>query len=170
MHPSRSMNFDEEIRDFNEDDKFYEIIRLKKKGLKKLKKKINEYSFLKENKTSLLVYFANSKNQSFFTITNTKICTLCEKEKLRSAKSLDELLPFNGVGACSECKGYGSTLDYAESKLVKYPHYAISEGAISVLSYSKFSRYEASFIRELKKKKISINKPYKEVREKVYED
>ena len=38
--PSRSMNYEEEIHSFDEEDNFYEIIRVKKKGLKNLKKKI----------------------------------------------------------------------------------------------------------------------------------
>ncbi len=166
--PSRSMNYEEEIHSFDEEDNFYEIIRVKKKGLKNLKKKIEEYSFIKEQKVSLLVYFSISKKQKFFTISNAKVCRSCEEDETRSARSLDELLPFNGVGACPKCKGYGTTLDYAESKLVKYPQYSIGEGAITVLSYSKFNYYESIFIRELKRRKISIDAPYEEVRDDVF--
>ena len=166
--PSRTMNFEEDIHSFIEEDNFYEIIRVKKKGLKTLKKKMSDYSFIQSEELSMLVYFSKSQSQRFFTFSSSKVCRLCEASGLRSAKSLDELLPFNGVGACSNCKGYGSTLEYSESKLVKFPQRSVSEGAITILNYSKFSHYLPSFLRELKKKKVCVDSPYNEVRDDVF--
>lgn len=167
--PVRSFSQDDQnVRDFNEEDQYWELFRIKGGKLSGLEKKLGDFPFLKSLSAVLLTLNADSGKNEFIRLKDQQVCIECLKEDLKFAKTVDELIPFNGVGACLPCKGYGSVLEYSRAKLVKYPSLSIGEGAVSILEYSKFNRYYSAFEKEVKKKKISIHVPFEEVAEDVW--
>ncbi len=168
--PVRSFDYNESrLNNYCESDQYYEIFRVKAKSLSRVNKKMSEFAFLKSGESSILIYFTSSQKTEFYRYTKQRVCDECLEEDVSSARSVNELLPFNGVGACQKCKGYGSTLEYSRSILVKYPHLSVSEGAVTILGYSKFTHYQKSYEAELKKKRISLVKPFDELSDEAYE-
>lgn len=167
-YPVRSYDGDSSnVVDFDEGHQYWELFRIKKKGLSKLQKKLDDFPFLRNNPVLLLAHI-EGHDPEYIKLTKDKVCLTCLEEEVSAPRSVDELIPFNGVGACSTCKGYGSILEYSKAKLAKYPGNSIEEGAVSILSYSKFKYYEPYFVKELKKKKISTKLPFVEVAEEVW--
>jgi excinuclease ABC subunit A len=160
-YPVRSLGADQTVSDFNEMDEYWEIFRLKGKGLDKLIKRLEEFPFIKGQEQTILVH-VNGETK-FFRLSNKMTCLSCVKEEIKTPRSLDEMIPFNGVGACFECKGYGSVLNYSRAKMAKFPFNSINEGAISILDYSKFSHYKAAAIREIKKAGYDLSRPFHEI-------
>ncbi len=167
--PARTYDFNEnQLNSFEEEDQYYELFRVKQKSVKSVIKKLKEFPFVKTESHSILIYYKNKSESHFFRLTNKSTCNKCIEEEVSSAKTVEELLPFNGIGACPTCKGYGSTLEYSRSKLVKYPHLSVSDGAVTILAYSKFTHYQKYYEAELKKAKISLKKPFEELPEKAF--
>jgi excinuclease ABC subunit A len=167
--PVRTFSQDgQAVQDFSEDDQYWEIFRIKASKLDDLEKKLKDFPFLKTLSAVILVFNKSTQANEFIRLKDHQVCVECLKEDVKFAKTVDELIPFNGVGACTPCKGYGSVLEYSKAKLVKYPSLSIGEGAISILEYSKFSSYFSSFQREIKKDKISMHVPFEEVADKVW--
>ena len=165
--PARSFDSNiKEIREFDEADSQWEIFRLKPGKLSNFKKKWLE--LIKNSAVmQLSVYFAGSNELHHFNLNAKEFCPECDNDGLQSARQISDLLPYNGIGACSECKGYGSTLSYDVNKIVKYPKKKIKDGAITFLDYSKYSAYYKTFISEMKKLGVSDNERYCDVSDKV---
>lgn len=165
--PARSFNSStNEINEFNEADANWEIFRLKPKNISQFKKKWLE--LIKDNSVTQFSAFFTGKNKlTHFNLNSTAFCPECNEEGVQSARQIGDLLPYNGVGACNECKGYGSTLAYDINKIVKFPKKKISEGAITFLEYSKYNAYYKDFIAEIKKIGINPTSRFCDVKEDV---
>ncbi len=157
-----------EVREYVGEDQYWEIFRIKGSKVSGLEKKLSDFPFLKELSSVLYVQNQSSGIGKFIRLKDEDVCLECLDEGVKAPRSVDELIPFNGVGACTPCKGYGSVLEYSKGKMVKYPSLSIEDGAISVLSYSKFSTYFPVFLKELKRAKISTKKPFSEVEDGVW--
>lgn len=167
-YPVRSFSSQTElIGEFNEGDEFWELFRLKGNKLSELEVRLGEFPFLRQLEGIVLIVNGKSGMSEYCKVKNAKSCSICDKENVKSVSSLDELMPFSGVGACTVCKGYGATLDYSINKLVKFPTRTLKEGAVSILSYSKFKSYEKYFFAELKKEKIDLNETFEDNQEKI---
>lgn len=149
-----------EIKEFDEHSENWELFRVKSSKINSVAKKLSEFEFLKRNEAVLLIASKNSGKCDYFKMSNNQICMSCHKEGLSKIRSLDELMPFNGIGACPTCKGYGATLDYSVNKLVKYPTKSFNDGAVSILASGQFQYYEKYFFSELKKYKINLDDTY----------
>ncbi|WP_419173252.1 hypothetical protein [Halobacteriovorax sp.] len=165
--PARSFNSNEQlIREFNEEDAQWEIFRLKPNKISNFKKKWLE--LIKNSAVmQLSVYFTGDDQLHHFSLNAKEFCQKCDEEGLQSARQISDLLPYNGIGACTECKGYGSTLSYDVNKIVKYPKKKIKDSAITFLDYSKYSAYYKTFITEMKKLGVSDNERYCDVSDQV---
>lgn len=159
--PVRSLNLESKnISDFNAEDDYWEIFRIKGKSLSDVPKKLAEFKFIKDKKYQIAFYNLNNGVLNYFQFSGDTFCQSCKDERLLPLRRVDELLPFNGVGACSTCGGHGSTLDYNFDKLVKYPSLSIKSGAVSILKYAKFSDYHKLYSAEVKKEGISLDDPF----------
>ena len=157
MNPSRSM--EKFVKEFDENDSWYELVRVKRKDLKILSNKLNEFS-VPEN-APLRFHIADLK-KNFDTIKYFEMkCPFCEK-KVSEAKVLylESLSPLNAMGACPVCEGHGMRLIYDREKLVKDPTKSIREGAINFLMFSHFVHLFPTFLKECKKVGIDIDIPF----------
>ncbi|EQC43204.1 hypothetical protein M900_0209 [Bacteriovorax sp. Seq25_V] len=162
--PIRSYSTDnDEVTEFVEADQFWELFRIKAKSISTIEKRLLDFPFLQKTGAMLLVFNQTQKIYDHINIESERVCLQCKLEGEAPIREIGELLPFNGVGACPECKGYGSVLNYSKDKLVKFPNRSVKDGAVSILSYSKFSAYEKSFIAALKKNGISLVAPFHEI-------
>jgi excinuclease ABC subunit A len=167
--PVRSFSAEDGVvQEYQEEDQYWELFRIKASKLSTLEDKLKDFPFLKSLSAVILVVNKNTEGSEFIRLKDQQVCTECLKEDTKFAKSIDELIPFNGIGACTPCKGYGSVLEYSKAKIAKYTNLSIGEGAVSLLEYSKFSSYYSAFEKELKKAKISIHVPFKEVEKEVW--
>lgn len=150
------------ILDFVQECENWEILRIKISKISELEKKLKEFEFFKRSDVVLIIVSKESRDFEYFKIANSAVCSKCTKLEQVQIKSIDELMPFNGVGACKTCKGYGATLDYSLNKLVKYPTKKFKDGAVSILASGQFQSYEKYYFAELKKNQISLDSTFEE--------
>ncbi|MCP4913887.1 MAG: hypothetical protein GY909_12310 [Oligoflexia bacterium] len=154
------------INSFDKDHDFFELFRLKKKDLSKLKKKVEE---LKLN--VLKIFYCGKEKQeiSEAILRESYSCSKCDFQVNQIHYELEELSPFNAAGACSECNGHGMNLVYSKEKIVKKENLSLSKGAVHMLEGNRFGYLKDDFLKECKKLKIDINKPFTELpKEKVW--
>lgn len=159
--PSRSIRNQnaKKVDEFNEGDEFWEILRFKAKTREALDKKLLPYLdfdlFLFNEKTG--------KIKKLPSLEKTLICPAlgCEiKGDIRP--KLLQFSPYNPIGACHNCGGFGEVLDYDEEKLFDI-NKSVQDGAILFLKYKRFISQDEYLKKEMKKKKISLVKPLKEL-------
>lgn len=168
IFPARSFNSEENvIRRFDSEDSFWEIFRLKTGNLSQIKKKLNEINF-DINKYKVFIYCKGFETIQLLNINKSLKCKKCSYTLEHEFSSPVHLSPFNGVGSCSTCKGYGSELVYSRNKLVKYPWLSIKEGAISVMELSRFRGLIPEMEKYFKRKNLDLNKPFEQLPEKKW--
>lgn len=156
------------IVEFDEHNSQWEIFRIKAKNIKQFRKKWQE--LIKNNSvTQVSVYASEQDTLRHYNLNSSSFCLKCNKEGTQSARQISDLLPYNGVGACPECKGYGSILNYDLNKIVKFPKKKISDGAITFLAYSKYCAYFKDFISEIKKIGVDPDERFCDVKNQVTE-
>ncbi|MDP7321318.1 MAG: hypothetical protein QF441_11950 [Bacteriovoracaceae bacterium] len=163
--PSRSLKStrSKKITDFDESHKLWEVHRFKKKHLNKLEQKLAPYLDLN---IELYIFSPDSlKLQKIEFQRNKFICPIegCIRESI-GQKSPLIFSPYNPLGACTKCGGFGEVLDYDEDKLID-KNKSVKDGGVSLLNYKRFSGQKEELIKVLKKKKISITKPIAELGE-----
>ncbi len=161
--PSRSLSKKKnaEISDFNKEDEFWEIVRFKKKQIGKRDTKVKSFV-----KSTCEISLSSKKTNTLKPIVfenNTKICPVdgCEERGHVNITALN-FSPYNAIGACSHCGGFGETLDWNEEKLYDLDK-SINEDGVLFLNYKRFAGHSDKLKRELKKKKISLTKPIREL-------
>jgi len=162
--PARSYNFEKDvIGPFSEEDLYWEVFRFKAKSLKVVKAKISD-SKIPFSK----LFICRSEVPGFVPLPQNNIlrCPECDHGKLNKQYSPLEFSPYNAGGACSSCSGHGMNLEYDRLKVVKYPYLPIEEGAISILESSHFSYLYEYLVKELKKQRISLSKPFENLPQK----
>ena len=161
--PSRSIKSKKArtIQDFDAEDDLWEVQRFKRKHLKTLDKKLEEVISLG---CPIYLFSENSKKVSLIDYKKGElICPESNcKEKGTGSVDMHHFSPYNPVGACSECNGFGETLEYDEDKLFNLDQ-SVKEGGVLLLNYKRFQGQKSYLQAVLKKKKISLDKPLKEL-------
>jgi len=156
--PARSYSFElSDTNDFNEEDLYWELFRVKTKALNKVVSRIKEAGFSKDH---VLFCVKDKGNLDPLPRQDILNCPKCEFQKRKVSLEPTEFSPYNAAGACSKCNGHGMNLEYDREKVVKYPYLPIEEGAISILESSHFSHFYPLLVSELKKEKISLSKAF----------
>lgn len=165
MHPARS--FDKHVREFNEEDPWYELFRVKKKNVESILLKFKEVK-LPEG-AELLIFSLESKKKIQFKNSFEYRCPVCQKKSLaQNVVNVEALSPLNALGACPTCEGHGAILVYDREKLVKDSTKSIREGAINFLNFSHFQHLFPAFLKEAKKEGIDLDVPFKDLPESVW--
>lgn len=154
-----------QINDFNKDDELWELLRFKKKGINRIQQKLSELQNL-----ALETYLVIPKKSNYHFI-NLKLqgldtCPICGDESIDKIQ-LTHFSPYNALGACSSCNGFGATLEYDSEKILDAEK-SVIEGGAKLLEYSRFDGLKDLLINELKRAKISINKPVKDLPKEFY--
>jgi excinuclease ABC subunit A len=163
--PSRS--FDKTVHEFNEEDFWYELFRVKRKNVDSILGKFKE-SKLSEG-ADLLLFNLTKKKKIEFKNTFEYRCPICSKKAVaQKVATVESLSPLNALGACPACEGHGAILVYDREKLVKDPTKSIKEGAINFLSFSHFAHAFPAFLKEAKKEGFDINIPFNQLPAKIW--
>jgi excinuclease ABC subunit A len=162
MNPARTM--DKEVRPFIENDPWYELVRVKVKGVDLLEAKLKEFN-LPEGVA--IRFHVLGLKKSFDVINQFELqCPYCAHKAAQvKVEHVESLSPLNALGACSHCQGHGMLLEYDREKLVKDPSKTIREGAINFLLFSRFEHLFPIFLRECKKVGVDIDTPFQELPE-----
>lgn len=160
MRPARS--FEKTIKDFDEEDVWYELFRVKKKNVESILSKFKE---VKLSDGAELFLFALKSNKKILLKNSIEYrCPVCQqKSQLQKIGSVEALSPLNALGACPACEGHGAILVYDREKLVKDPTKTIKEGAINFLNFSHFQHMLPVFLKEAKKQGISFDVPFQDL-------
>ncbi|MBY0414399.1 MAG: hypothetical protein K2Q18_09545, partial [Bdellovibrionales bacterium] len=166
INPSRSFD-NKSVREFDEEDHWYEVFRVKKKNIDTVIPKF------KESKLSIgseiLIYALNQKKKIQFKNTIEYRCPICSKKALaQKVENVESLSPLNALGACPACEGHGATLVYDREKLVKDPTKSIREGAINFLNFSHFMHLFPVFLKEAKKQGFDVDVPFNDLPNSVW--
>ena len=80
------------------------------------------------------------------------------------------LFSFNHpIGACTECKGFGNTLEYTEERVVPDRDLSLKQGAIEPWSKPAYRWWYRQFAKYAKAHGIDLDVPYKDLPEKTRE-
>lgn len=159
MMPSRS--FEKSLNEFNEEDAWFEVSRVRAKNLLDLDKKLKETKI--ENGASLLIYLVKSNKKIEVENKITFQCPHCDESVEKTKEdNLEFLSPLNALGACPDCEGHGANLVFDREKLVKDPSKSIREGAINFLNFSHFLAFFPVFLKEAKKAGFDLDIPFNE--------
>ena len=165
--PSRSIKSkrSKKICEFDQEHEFWEVARFKSGKYQKADEKLKIFI---ESNSQLYILFEN-KIKDFKFEYGVNVCPedSCE-EVAFTEKSLMSFSPYNALGACSECSGFGEVLEYDEEKLFDLEK-SVSDGGVSFLKYKRFAGQEKELIKELKKRKISITKPLKDLKKEFFQ-
>jgi excinuclease ABC subunit A len=72
-----------------------------------------------------------------------------------------QLFSFNNPrGACSECNGFGATLEYDESLVVPYPTRSLRDGAIDPWTKPRYDNKRRALAEFAKRERIPLDKPW----------
>lgn len=162
--PSRSLKSKrtKKITDFDKEHEFWEVSRFKLKNTKKLNEQLKPYI---EKGLSL---FLISENYKITEINFKKGQVRCPVDGCDEAAvanpSVMHFSPYNALGACSTCGGFGETLDYDEDKLVDKAK-SIDDDGVLLLNYKRFTSSKSEFIKAVKKEKINTKLPIGELGE-----
>jgi excinuclease ABC subunit A len=150
---------DGEVLPFDEASSFWEVARLKGKSFER----VDKLFFEKQDLVSKAIYVHIEGKEEFkrLQLKNKSSCEHCDYEG-RENLMATYYSPYNALGACSSCKGYGANLEYDEDKLVDR-ELSVSEGGVKFLSYKPFWGTEEDLIASMKSKKIPIHKPLSEL-------
>ena len=157
--PSRSLKSkrSKKISDFDKDHEFWEVARFKVGKSEGLDKKLQQY--IDKNLTLYLLSEDKKKIIDFKFRKNTHVCPVsgCENAAVES-KSMLHFSPYNPLGACDDCGGFGENLEFDEDKLWD-TNKSVNEGGVLLLNYKRFGTQIDKLKKALKKNKIALDKP-----------
>lgn len=163
--PNRTLKSDKSKvpESFDKDHQYWEILRFKWKSVGKLHKKMESY--LKKN---LPIYLLRESEKKIRTLQINKslFCPQCEymQEKKISPSYFS---PYNALGACQECNGFGNRLVYDPQKYLNMGE-SISEGGVKILDSNRFSQQKKDFLSVCKQEKVSLSKPVGDLGEEFF--
>lgn len=154
------------IEVFNQDDEYWEVLRFKWEGLDALERKWKE---LRLDKYSLnyQLWGPGLKRPQQIIFHFRKTCPKCNFES-RPATTVSAFSPYSALGACPACNGYGANLVYDEKKIID-KDLTIQEGGLKLLNYGPFQDAYEELLRLLKRKKIAIDTPIKNLKKDFFE-
>ncbi len=162
--PSRSLSPELNVEDFDKDHEYWELLRIRKKNLSKLEEKLKAYKDL-----NLPLYVLESESEKFQEIkldSNLK----CPKGDFESSKlkNMSHFSPYNALGACSDCNGFGARLEYDDNKVLNMD-LSVNEGGAKLLMSKRFSGIIEDLEKVMKREKISLNKPLSKLPKKFFQ-
>ena len=163
--PTRSFDGND-VRDFEEGDKFWEIFKFKLDKVDKLTKKFKELN-LEELEGSIRLVIPELDIDKVFRISKKKSCPKCSESEVVSVTTPSAFSPFTPLGACEECSGHGMNLKYDRQKIVKVDSLSLKDGAVNFLTYSRFSHLFPLMLKEAKKRGIDTTKPFSKIESKA---
>lgn len=146
---------------FDESDEYWEVARFKSGKLGGLNKKLEIY--IKQG-VELFFFEPLKKRLKGLLYSLGKLrCPVksCDSSGLNDKSPL-HFSPYNALGACHNCGGFGETLTYDEKKLWD-ESLSVGQHGVLLLNYKRFGTQIDELIFEMKKKKISTSKPIKEL-------
>ncbi|MBD64064.1 MAG: hypothetical protein CME62_02580 [Halobacteriovoraceae bacterium] len=164
--PSRSLKStrSKKISDFSKDHELWELGRFKLKHLERLNEKFKDYF-----QDGIELFLLDENNKKLHKLKYKKNETRCPVEGCTERSvgklTLSHFSPYNALGACADCNGFGETLTWDPEKLFD-ENRSVQEGGVLLLKYKRFAGQEAALLREMKKQKISITKPIKDLGQK----
>jgi excinuclease ABC subunit A len=146
---------------FEDSDEYWEVARFKTGKIVGLNKKLEIY--IKQGVDLFLFEPANEKLEIVNFHLGKLRCSMkpCDSLGL-NGKSPLHFSPYNALGACHNCGGFGETLAYDEKKLWD-ESLSVAQSGVLLLNYKRFGSQIDELILEMKKKKISTTKPIKEL-------
>jgi excinuclease ABC subunit A len=151
---------------FNENHRYWEILRFRVNNLDRVEKKLEE--IIPGGQKKPLFYFSDRLGFKRLKWADYLVCSECDYSFTQKI-SAENFSPFNALGACGKCGGYGSTLEYDEKKLVSKRHLSVKEGGITILNYKRFARYLTKLEGVLEKENISLTSPIDELEKPFWE-
>jgi excinuclease ABC subunit A len=159
--PSRS--FHQEILDFDENHAYWEVLRFKSDKLDLAAKKLNEYI-----EKRIDIFFVDSEAGEIFKLNHSeeKVCPKCN---MKGAENLSPAYfsPYNAIGACSVCNGFGANLEYDRDKLVD-SELSVEEGGVKLLEYKRFVGHYDDLYWALEENGISTTKKIGKLQQKFW--
>lgn len=160
-----SYSFREGKRDiFEESDRYWEVGRFTAKSMKGVLEQIQ--TFTAHSIRDFWVWDGNSELEPIKFIYQYH-CPKCDKELLRE-KRLNYFSPYNALGACDTCSGYGANLEYDYTKFYNQ-ELSILEDGVNFLKYKKFAKHKDDLMVQTKDMKLSLAKPLKEMPKEFFE-
>lgn len=167
--PSRSLKSrrSKKISDFDKDHAFWEVLRFKKGNLKSINEKLKPY--LDKGLSLILLEESSKKIFDFNFQKNSYRCPAknCSEEAIRG-KSLLHFSPYNALGACKECGGFGENLEFDQDKLWD-ENKSVKDGGVLLLNYKRFGTQKEELLKRMKKAKISEIKKIKDLPKSFFE-
>ncbi|MFY7992974.1 MAG: ATP-binding cassette domain-containing protein [Bacteriovoracaceae bacterium] len=157
--PSRSFD-GKSIRSFEKEDDWWELLRFKADKMENLEAKWKELK-LHHYRGSLQLFKEGQKKLTPYTYHNDKKCPECDFHS-HPVASVSAFSPYNALGACQTCNGFGANLIYDDEKLIE-KDLSVNEGGLRLLRYAPFEFFYLELIKILKKKKISLDEPIKKL-------
>jgi len=152
--PVRSFN-NNEIGDFQSESLYWELLRFKNKNFEETFEKNNIDGFALDH--PILIFSSENKEAYYYNFNSELKCPHCDFVPF--PRSMQLFSPYNPLGACKKCNGYGMTLEYDESRLFRDLNLSISEGGVHFLKSAHVNYFEKYFVSECKKHSIDINTP-----------
>jgi excinuclease ABC subunit A len=88
----------------------------------------------------------------------------CPNDGTRAPTPTPQLFSFNNPrGACSECNGFGATLEYDEALVVPYPTRSLRDGAIDPWTKPRYENKRRALAEFAKRERIPFDKPWQEL-------
>lgn len=168
MAPSRSIKTKRAaVNDYIESDNYFEVLRVRPNKLNELEDRLREINPVLL-KMSMIIKVDDCKEYTEITSEKLYECPSCDFKVSSLSQSIDKLNVFSPLGACSSCKGYGSTYIYDRKKLIKNPSLSIDQGAITIVESAHFDYYVPILKRELKKVGIDTSVPFAKLPQKIW--
>lgn len=151
--PSKSFDVSEEaLRAFCSEDLYWEVAKFRLKSASKLQEQVAGH--LERNQ----VMYLWSENfglerLNFDNASQCPQCDYCGHDQVNPAF----YSPYNALGACGECNGFGSKLEYDEEKIVN-TDLSVQEGGVTFLDYKRFSHEHEALLVELDALNISLDR------------
>ena len=147
------------ITEFEKEHDFWEVARFKPQSIERINDKVKDYI---AKGVDVYVFSTELKKLKHVTFKKgLRACSVdgCGHSAIENKTPL-YFSPYNALGACNNCSGFGETLDYDQDKLVDLEK-SVSEDGVLLLNYKRYLPQKAEFKKVLKKNKISLTEPIK---------
>ncbi len=145
------------IRDNCEEDSLVEIWRTKKRDVKYIVERLQEFKDF-----HLSLFIKGPDKLISLSIANKWICPI-GGERIDILDSFQYFNPLLSFGACPECKGMGDSLEYDRRKIIVNRRKSLKEQGCALLQFKRFRRYEEAFWEFCKREKISLDQAWQDV-------
>lgn len=165
-YPSRSLG-QNGVSPFEEQDEWWELCRLKVENGKVASKKLDFLEQL-EGLCEFKLYFKGPQKNIEWKFKGELGCPKCDYY-IEQRPKRREFSPMSPLGACANCKGYGSRLEYDPTKIVPNDKKSINQDAIAILKFKRFNKYRPLLKKFLIKNGVDLNLAFKDLPDNKWE-